>query len=105
MLIRMDPARVLRFAPLAGETARTLNIPDEPGGGTAVYRDAQGTVWRLSDAPLRALRDTASLWSWTAWLGWWVPRPVRDAVYRWIAKRRRGLVTTCVPLPEGRVLA
>lgn len=105
-LIRHDHRQVLLFAPLQGTSAashlRHLS-PDQPPD-TIVFVDRQGRYER-SDAALRI----------ASYLGWpWkalfvlriVPRPLRDAVYRWIARNRYrwfGQKASCrMPTPEER---
>lgn len=43
-----------------------------------------------SGAVLRALRAIGGAWRIVAAMGWCVPRPLRDALYRHVARRRLG---------------
>jgi predicted DCC family thiol-disulfide oxidoreductase YuxK len=83
-----DRARVFAFAPLQGETARAVL------GGTAIEQpdtvvlvDALGRHQR-SDAVLRVAWHLGGLWRLVALLRW-VPRPLRDAAYDAVARRRK----------------
>jgi predicted DCC family thiol-disulfide oxidoreductase YuxK len=66
---------------------------------------ADGKVHTGSDAALILARHLRSPWRWLALL-WIVPRPLRDTVYRWVARNRYrwfGESETCrVPTPELR---
>jgi predicted DCC family thiol-disulfide oxidoreductase YuxK len=104
-LIRRDHAKVLLFAPLQGQAAAIhLHVLPNTTPDTIVLVDAQGR-WERSDAALRI----------AGYLGWpWkglivlriIPRPVRDVVYRWIARNRYrwfGQKESCrMPTPEER---
>lgn len=102
-LLRRDAAGALLYAPLQGETARVQLPPLPPDRLTwsIVLLDDRG-VHQGSDAVLRALRRLGGAWSF-AGLGLLVPRPVREAVYRFVAARRYewfGPARACL-LPTG----
>lgn len=63
-------------------------------------------VWQRSDAILRAGRRLGGIWSPLATLGRIVPRPLRDLVYRSVARNRYrvfGKYDTCMlPDPKQR---
>jgi predicted DCC family thiol-disulfide oxidoreductase YuxK len=63
------------------------------GGAEAdtMVLEVDGKRYVRSDAALRLARRMRWPWSWLGALGLLVPRPLRDAVYRWVAKRRRHL--------------
>jgi len=106
-LMRIDRRRRLRFASLQGPTAQRLLA------GTAVAHGAeepdslvlldQGRVFVRSTAALRALVRVGGGWRLAAAL-LLVPRPLRDAVYRWVARHRYrwfGRRETCrLPTPD-----
>jgi predicted DCC family thiol-disulfide oxidoreductase YuxK len=105
-LLRRDDTGVLRFAPLQSPQAEQL-------GATANGEDSLATVI-VVDNEKTYRRSTAALRT-IAMLGWpWnlakallvVPRPLRDAVYRWVATNRYqwfGKRETCrMPTPEER---
>lgn len=86
--LRRDRRRVLRFAPLRGETYGALDAPNKPTDMTTmVLRDVDGVHVR-SDAVLRLMRHVGGAWSVLAAAGRVVPRGLRDAVYRRVAARR-----------------
>jgi predicted DCC family thiol-disulfide oxidoreductase YuxK len=90
-----DRRRTLRFAPLQGETAREL-AREVPGfradlsGMALVSGDPGGrrTVWRGSDAAVRAVMLLGGAWR-AAGVLLAVPRCARDTVYGWVAANRR----------------
>ena len=85
-----DRARVLRFAPLQGVTYAALRIPDKPTGlDTVVLWDEAG-LHRSSDAVLRTLGHLGRGWVLVGRLGRLIPRPLREAGYRTVARHRRG---------------
>ena len=67
-----------RFAPL--ET-----------GDSIVVRTGDGETLTRSDAVLHVLERLGGLWRVFAGIGKWIPRPVRDAMYRGFARIRRRL--------------
>src|SRR5262245_47159902 len=89
-LLDHDRAGVLHYAPLQGETAAALiarhRLPAELE--TMVFvRDAgtpEETAFLRSDASLETLSALGGAWR-LARLLKGVPRPLRDAFYRWIA--------------------
>jgi predicted DCC family thiol-disulfide oxidoreductase YuxK len=104
-LLRIDRQGKLRYAPLEGAAAKRL-LPRLPQDLDAIVywregkplvdtSNAIGTILREMDWPWRAL--SAILW---------VPRPLRDLAYRWVASRRYrffGRHESCpLPSPEAR---
>ena len=87
-VLRADRRGVLRFAPLQGETARRRlpPLPPDRRDWSVAYLDEEG-IHRRSDAVLRILRRLGGPWAVLS-LARFVPRPVRDAVYRHVARRR-----------------
>ncbi len=78
----------LRFAPLQGKTYAALNFADKPADlGTVVLLDGRRLFVR-SDAVIGILRQVGGAWPVLAFLGRLVPRFLRDAGYRFIARRR-----------------
>lgn len=63
------------------------------GGAEAdtMVLELDGKRYVRSDAALRLARRMRWPYSWLGALGLVVPRPIRDAVYRWVAKRRHHL--------------
>ena len=106
LVLRADRKATFRFAPLQGETAR-LVLPEptaDPLAWSVVYWDEAG-LHRESDASLRIYRRLGGLY-WPLGLALFVPRVLRDPVYRWVARNRYrwfGKRDTCrVPTPEQR---
>jgi predicted DCC family thiol-disulfide oxidoreductase YuxK len=100
-LLRHDRKGLLRFAPLQGATARPFveGPLDELATVLYVERDAEGQprVWERSAAAFRILWRLGGGWRVVAWLRV-LPRALTDAVYRFVARRRRrwfGTVDAC----------
>lgn len=94
-LMAADKGEVLHYAPLQGETARDVlaRHPDAKRElSTVLYVRDLGkegeTVLDRSDAALEILHDLGGWWRRTLAALRWVPRPLRDLVYDFIAKRR-----------------
>ena len=109
LLLRADRHHRLLFASLQGETAHArLGLPADAPLDTLVLLDAQGRHDR-SSAVLRIAYYLGGPWHALA-VFWLVPRPVRDAVYQFIARHRYvwfGKRATCrlaSPAERGRFL-
>jgi predicted DCC family thiol-disulfide oxidoreductase YuxK len=87
-LLRADVQGVLRFAPLQGQTASELlpDRSDDPGIWSVAYLDERGLLV-ASDAALAVCDRLGGAWRFIA-VARIVPRPLRDLVYRAIARRR-----------------
>lgn len=100
----------LRFAPLQGHFAREVRrahpmlatvdsvvwfVPDQGAGSRLLV---------YSDAALAILTHLGGAWQLFAAVARWVPRGVRDGVYRLIARRRHQLFAPAclLPTPEQR---
>jgi predicted DCC family thiol-disulfide oxidoreductase YuxK len=104
-LLKWDQRGVLRFAPLQGITAANMLPPHMVQDlDSLVLLDDQGLHQR-SDAALLALKYAGGPWRLLSTLRV-VPRPLRDAVYGLIARRRYqwfGRKESCrVPGPHER---
>jgi predicted DCC family thiol-disulfide oxidoreductase YuxK len=108
-LLRIDRAELLVFAPLQGETANVVLARHEAidATDTMVFVRDFGTpeekISTQSSGVLDALSVLGGFW----WLLSWkrvIPRPLRDSVYRWVARHRYrwfGKYEACpVPPPE-----
>ncbi len=93
-LLARDPEGKLAYAPLQGETARAV-LARHPGVDhalpTMLFVRGRGTererLYDRSDAAFEILGDLGGVWSFVAWLRF-VPRPIRNAVYDFIARHR-----------------
>lgn len=106
-VIRHDPQARFKFAALQSATAEKLlqNCAFDRASLDSVILVEDGHVYIESDAALRIARKLGG--------GWWllagfsiVPRPIRDAVYRFIARNRYrwfGKQESCMmPTPDLR---
>ncbi|MCA8831222.1 thiol-disulfide oxidoreductase DCC family protein [Hymenobacter pini] len=108
-IIRHDAAGRFRFAALQSEEGQAilrqyqLPTPTEPDSVVLVMG---GQAYTHSAAALHILRGLGGGWWWLAGLGLLVPRRLRDAVYRLIARHRYrwfGRQEACwLPTPELR---
>ena len=109
-VITRDPGGRFRFAPLQAEAGRRacaaagLDLPPGATPNTIVVIQG-GRAYVRSDAVLRIAAGLPFPWRFLA-VGRMLPRPVRDAVYRLVARNRHrwfGRRRTCpVPRPEVR---
>lgn len=86
-IIRWDKKKIFRFAPLEGETAKKLLTPILPEyikEDTIIYYD-DGRIYMRSNAAIQIFEALGyNLLAVTKF----VPKNLRDAVYRWVANRR-----------------
>ena len=107
LILRHDPAGRFRFASLqspAGEEIQTRLGIDPKALDSIVL--VEGERWyRESDAALRIAARMSGAWRALGVLRL-LPRPLRDALYRWVARNRYrwfGKQETCwLPTPELR---
>lgn len=88
-LVQHDTRAVFAVAGSAGEVGaaavRAAGLPERITASTLLVWD--GRAYTMSDAVARVAKDLP--WPWrAAALMRWVPRPVRDGVYRFVAARR-----------------
>ena len=87
-LLKRDRAEALRFAPLQGETISELRnrhpIPDDLS--TFVLLD-DGEMYLRSSAFVRLVRYLPYPWKLFR-IAWIIPRPIRDLLYRLVARYR-----------------
>lgn len=116
-MIDRDKASALRFAPIQSDVAKELLEGSMGSAKAQAIRDgATGDgdpdtivlvdgkqAWTHSGAALRIARRLSFPWSWL-YAGILVPWPIRDWVYRYIARNRYrwfGKSDTCrIPTPE-----
>ena len=106
LMLRVDRRQQFLFAPLGGETSRRIlpPLPEDPSQWSMIYVDESG-IHDQSDASLEVYRRLGGLW-WLLSLARFVPRAIRDPIYRVIAKNRYrwfGKRETCrIPSAEER---
>jgi predicted DCC family thiol-disulfide oxidoreductase YuxK len=110
-LLRHDPQGGLRFAPLQGAVGQAVlaRHTELEGVDSMVWVDGYGDgpgerVHVRSDAVIRACQYLGGGWS-VLGCGWALPRPLRDGLYRVVARHRHRLVRgerCLVPSPEQR---
>lgn len=106
-IIRRDPKAYFRFASLQTVTEQKLskNCRGSQESFDSVVLLDKGRCYTESDAALRITRHLSGLWPLLSILII-IPRPLRDGVYRFIARNRYrwfGKATTCMlPRPEIR---
>lgn len=109
-IFRMDRRGRIDFAPLQGALSGELGFSRHAatgGGGTLVLlRESDGAVFTRSDALIELARALGGGWRVFA-LAEWLPRAIRDRVYRCVAANRQRLAgrkASCV-LPDPGLAA
>lgn len=104
-ILKRDPQARFRFASLQSEVGRSLMSEHglDPDALSSVVVVEDGRVWQESSAALRITRHLPGLWKLLR-VFLVIPRPLRDAVYRLIARNRYrwfGKSETCwLPTPD-----
>ena len=106
-VIEHDAAGRFRFAALQSAAGQALlreyDLPT-PAEPDSVVLVAEGRAYTHSAAALGILARLSGRWAALAQVGRWFPRPLRDAVYRLIARNRYrwfGRQEACwLPTPE-----
>ncbi|RMF76744.1 MAG: DUF393 domain-containing protein [Acidobacteria bacterium] len=104
-LVRDPDGSRFRFAPLGGSTARERLAPETLAAlpDSLVVLRADGRLLLRSDAALRVLERCGGAWRALARAAALVPRPLRDALYDAVARRRHRLARrrgAVCPLPD-----
>lgn len=88
LVLRLDHHGTFLFAPLQGSSARELLPPlsEDPHNWSMIYLDEQG-IHDQSDAALAVYRRLGGVW-WLLSVARYVPRAIRNPVYRIIAGNR-----------------
>ena len=88
-IIRRDPDARFAFVAIQSETGQALLQQYEPldSEGETFVLLKQGVCYLKSDAALEIARDFRGFWRWLRVFGVF-PRPVRDGVYRLLARNR-----------------
>lgn len=105
---RHDRRGRFRFASIQGEAGGRM-LADAglrvEGLQTLLLVDGDRS-WQHTDAILRVLHGLG--WPWRlAWAAWLIPRPLRDGLYRWLARNRYrwfGRSAQCM-VPDPQVAA
>ena len=97
----------LNFATLSGAFAAALHesFPHLAHVDSVLWYEpaAAGRAPRVlvrSDAALRVLEHVGGMWRVLAWLGGLTPRPVRDALYDAVARRRKQISASACIVPS-----
>jgi predicted DCC family thiol-disulfide oxidoreductase YuxK len=106
-IIQRDPEGIFHFASLQSEAGQALlaeyGLPRESMDTTVLIENGQ--AYTHADVALRMAPRLNIWWSWVRLL-WVVPRPIRNAVYNWVARNRYrwfGKQEACLlPLPEWK---
>ena len=106
-VISHDPGARFRFASLQSDAGRALlashRLP--PDAMDTVVLIAGDVHWQKSGAALEVLRRLGGAWAFASALRF-VPRPLRDVAYDWVARNRYGWFgkqAECwLPTPELR---
>jgi predicted DCC family thiol-disulfide oxidoreductase YuxK len=107
-VVRFDRREQICFAPLQGGFSRKIGFEkyaSEEGGTMVLLRESDGKVFLHSDGLIELARIFGGGWKLFT-LARFIPKPLRDFVYRAIARNRyriMGKSDTC-PLPDPAVL-
>ena len=106
---RLDREQEIWFASLASDFATEhreslgLDAPGESAGTFVFWNGPAGEVAKRSQGVVDLLKALSGIWRVAGFVLGWVPRSLRDAGYRLVARNRRkwfGTVDSCA-LPEG----
>lgn len=86
--LKRDRRGLVRYAALQGATFAALNVAHKPVDLDSVLLWESGRLLERSDAVLGLLRHIGGIWPFMGVLGRLVPRALRDALYRFIARHR-----------------
>lgn len=90
LLARLDRRDHLRLSPLQGPFAAQKDLgkyASQADGSMVVLRESDGAVFTHSSGVLEMTRALGFPWRLFA-IFTLIPQPLRDAVYRWIARNR-----------------
>jgi len=87
---RISPKKSLRILPIESEEAKKLisTLPEKQQNADTVYLFKNGKAYIRSAAIVRLCNYLRWWWKPMS-LAWLIPLPIRDVVYRFIAKRRK----------------
>jgi predicted DCC family thiol-disulfide oxidoreductase YuxK len=100
-----DRTKKLRYAPLQGETARTLlpNYGIDPARLDSLVWLEQDQAYQKTDAVARVARYLGGVYGGSVPLWFWLPAGVRNSGYDWFARNRYrlfGMKEACA-LPDA----
>lgn len=102
-LMRKDSHRALGFGSLQGEASREIGLADEEGNLQSIVLVTERGLYTHSTAVLMSVSALGGVYGFARLL-LLVPRPIRDLIYRFVAKRRFRLFgrrDSCrMPTPE-----
>ena len=103
-LIKYDRSGLMRFAPLGGETSTKALAAlgqSDLANADSVVLITKGKAFIRSDAGIRALLACGGVWKLFG-VFLIVPKPLRDWLYLWVAKRRkRFFAKRACPIPTA----
>lgn len=85
-----DTLGKISFAPLQGKLSHEKGFTgyaSNEGGTMVLLRESDGKVFTHSDALIQLTRIFGGWWRIFSWARL-IPKPLRDAAYRWIARNR-----------------
>jgi predicted DCC family thiol-disulfide oxidoreductase YuxK len=93
-VVRRDRSgTAFRFAPLQGETFRnSISHRGSAPLSTMIVQTHDGRLLDRSTAWIHILGRLDGFWRIAAWVLRFIPRPIRDAVYSWVAAMRHRMV-------------
>lgn len=107
-VVKLDRRKNVSFAPLQGELAKKMGLSHhaaEDCGTMVLLRESDGRIFTHSDGVIEICNALG---------GWWrllmvakiIPKPLRDWVYRWVARNRFRLMgrTDACQLPDPELL-
>ncbi len=105
--LKHDHRGELRFSPLQGDTYLARVSHDRPTSLDSLILADETGVFTHSSGVLRMMYHLGGIWRPLSVAGKVIPRGIRDAMYRYIAKRRIGWFGTAdqcqIPSPQNRV--
>lgn len=107
-VLRFDPHKRVSFAPLQGKLAAEMGFASHAAaenGTMVLLRESDGKVFVRSDALIELARALGGGWR-VFTLARFIPKPLRDWAYRWVADHRYlflGKSDAC-SLPDPKLL-
>ena len=87
-VLKRDPNGIFRFSPLQGETAARYLSPEEIQAVQSLVVATPQGLFRRSTGALRVLQQLGPLYNITALVLRFIPSPLRDLAYDFIARHR-----------------